>query len=718
MDRNAGAWLGAIAVLAVGTWGSAATAKRGEAAAACVEKGPALDGTMKGPVWEKCPPWPLGACTSENPQKYKTWARVLFDPTHVTVGVCCEEPDTDGLVMNVTQRDGELWQDDSVEIFLRADPERPYCQFVINPRGTLFDARDRQASWNSSAEAKASIEKGKAWTATLRVPLKEIDAYAGENQTWTLNVNRSRQPRGGDPLLEYSWAIMNSNNYQSPQEFGVVKGVNVPRRDDGVTRVRQAPAPKPNLVNKGVEVGGVTVYHGMSFDDGPEGWSSSSGGKVGLTDDAISGKALAVGAEAKWAGAQLPLNVSGSRGLKMAFHIQGRDFPTASLNVFDTVANDNTTSYGPRYLADGRWTPVLYFLDRFRYNSQTTGFVGARTLYNVVRFYGPSEPKPGAQFILDNFVLYRGVDQQPPEKVAGLKAEATAGGVKLSWEPASDNVGTQLYVVARAEGAGPFAKIAESCPTTCLDRAAGKGARRYRVFAVDFEENLGPWSEPVAVESVSDAVAPEPTREETDRLGFAQHVKEVHATGAGKVRRGHATLFGDSLTGATSYPQCAQSAFRTLTVSAFGYAAMRTSFGRDKVGEILQNDNPEFMFVLYGTNNSKAERDLPPAMDDLAAIVKACEARGTVAILGTIPPRGFADAESKPEANYNRHVVALCRKLQIPTGYIFEDFQAAGPRKEFMGGDGVHWQGTGMAVGARAWGKALDQVRFVLRDQD
>ena len=73
------------------------------------------------------------------------------------------------------------------------------------------------------------------------------------------------------------------------------------------------------------------------------------------------------------------------------------------------------------------------------------------------------------------------------------------------------------------------------------------------------------------------------------------------------------------------YPHCARAAFGTLTVSAFGYPAQRTSFARSKVAEILRKDNPEFMFILYGTNNNKAEKHIGAAMDDLAAVVKALE---------------------------------------------------------------------------------------------
>jgi hypothetical protein len=34
-----------------------------------------------------------------------------------------------------------------------------------------------------------------------------------------------------------------------------------------------------------------------------------------------------------------------------------------------------------------------------------------------------------------------------------------------------------------------------------------------------------------------------------------------------------------------------------------------------------------------------------------------------------------------------------------------------------MGGDGVHWRGEGMEIAGLAWGRTLDQIRFVIRDQ-
>ena len=462
--------------------------------------------------------------------------------------------------------------------------------------------------------------------------------------------------------------------------------------------------------------GAVTVYYRMTFDGDVGGWKTEAGVKSSLVSDAAHGQALRVDCERGWAGCELPINVTGSRGLKLALMMKSRKIESVGINAYDSIARDNTTAYGYRYLKEDGWTPILYRLDEFRYNSRAEGTVSPNTHYTSVRFYAPERTVAGASFTLDNLVLYRGSDQQPPAPVTGLNVQATGDGVQLRWEPAADNVGAQLYVIARADGDGAFKKIAESCATSWLDRAAGPGRPRYRVLAVDFEENLGPWSEAVSVQTASALGSVALTREAQDRLAYAEHVAQVHARGAGKVRRNHAALFGDSLTGATVYPYCALAAFGNLTVAAHGYPSMTSSFARNKVPEIIQRENPEFTFILYGTNNNKDEKHIPEAMNDLAAVVRACEANGTVAILGTIPPRGWTP-ESAPEARFNQQLIALCRQLHVPTGYIFEDFQAAGDRRKHMGGDGVHWTGEGMEIAGRAWGKALEQIRFVVRDQ-
>lgn len=703
--------------------------KRGEAWAVHVEKGPKIDGTLKDPLWEKCKPWPMGACTAENPQKYKTEARVLFDDKNVYVGVFCAEPNTGELAKAATERDGDVWKDDSVEVFLRPDPEEAYYQFAVNPIGTIMDSRcasskNRDAKWNGTAEVKAAVEEGKAWTATIRVPMNEIDAYVGKNQLWTMNIFRTRPKRGGDTALEYAWALMASNDYHSTGDFGMLYGVNVPKVEGGVTRERKEPPPKPKTTDKGTVVGGVTIYRKVNFDKDEGGFSVSGKGKATLSDDAVSGKAFHVTCEGRWTGPQIGFEIKGSKDLRIAMMAKGLNYGRASLNVYDRRAKDNTTTYASRFIDNGKWTPIIYHLDRFRYNSKTTGYVGRATDYTGMRLYGPDPTKVGKEVAvtIDNYVLYRGIDKQPPAKVSGLKANGTDKGVSLSWDVAEDNVFTMLYVISRAKADGAFTKVAESFKTTYVDASAGKEKCRYRVMACDYEQNLGPWSDVVEVEGKSEPQTGELSREEKDRLNYAENVFKVHQKGIGKVRKNHIFLYGDSLTGATTYPQMSQAAAGIYTIGNRGAPGMRTGWGKANVQTAaLKPGNPEFMFVLFGTNNVRGrvakKETLDQWMSEMEAIVKAGEEHGTVVMIGTIPPRGFKDPESKGEAVYNKRIVELATKLKIPVGYIFEDLQAAGDRKKYIAGDGVHWKGPGMEIGGRAWGKALRQIEFVVRDR-
>ncbi|MFP4055990.1 MAG: GDSL-type esterase/lipase family protein [Candidatus Brocadiia bacterium] len=685
------------AFVAAWAWGAPAP-QRGTMQATHVEKGPPMAGTLDSPLWKRCPPLPLGQCTSERPGALETTARVLFGPTHLYVAFACAEPDTDGLHQEVSRRDGQVWQDDCVELFVTGDPRQGYFHFCINPRGTLMDARKQEAApgdvaWDSSAVVKTAVREGKAWTATLAVPLAELGAFVGEDQTWVMNLNRTRPAHGGIPAAEWSWAIMGSNDYHQVRDYGRVTGVNVPARPDGVTR-RDEPPPPPPTYERGREAGGVTVYRQR------DAWT--------IRD------------EGEGTNAALDLLIRNSTGLKVAFLARGTGgVQTAQFNLYDGRAGDNTTSDAYRSV-DPHWRPILYRCDRFVYNEGMNRRVARSTSYRNIRFHGN---RTGGKGVLElrRFVIYRGEDRRPPAAPTGLAAEVDDGGVALSWREAEDNVGVAQYVVSRNTGEG-WQKIAQTCLPSARDIPLANTTCRYRVLAVDFQDNLGPWSDGLAV-AVGD-VAYETTRQlsppERDVAQAAPRVRAIHAAGRGKVVRGRVLCFGDSITGATNYRRYVEAALGRYAVEARGYPAMKTSFGRKKIDEDLAAVNPEFCLIMYGTNNSKAPKAIPPAMDDLVAIAASCERHGTVPIIATIPPRGFKDPQSQPEARFNEALVKTCREHRIPIAHVFQAFlhhEKTGDRRDLLAGDGVHYIAGGWRVTAQAWKAAMDQVLFVLLDR-
>lgn len=469
------------------------------------------------------------------------------------------------------------------------------------------------------------------------------------------------------------------------------------------------------------EVGGVTVYYKTGFDKELGGFDGVHA-KLRLTDDAVSGQALQATCLKKWAGPSLSLNIKGSKDLKIAFLAKGENFPLAQINLFDTRAHDNTTSYAYRYLANGRWTPVLYDVDRFHYNSKESGYIRLDASFSGIRLFGPDVSSRTVRLTLDNFVVYRGRDSQPPAMVEDLKSKPGPNGVALSWKPAKDNVGVMLYVVSRSNGDRPFAKIAETFKPAYLDVTAPPGTHRYRVLASDFENNLGPWSPPVSATSTASAGPLALTRQEMDRINYAKHVKAVHRKGVGKVNKGRVCLYGDSLTAPTVYWQSVMSRLGIYKVTARGFGGMRTGWGKaNALKKALEPENPEYILILFGTNNVRGQIQKPEVYekwaDDVIAIAKAAESRGTVAVIGTIPPRGFTDPKSEPEAQYNAVLIHRARAEHIPVAYIFKQVQQAGNRRKFIYKDGIHWTVPGMKAAAAAWAKTMAQVQFAVRDR-
>jgi len=685
-------------ILALAAFASAGEKpQRGLARAVVVAKGPPIDGTLRSPLWSRCPPLELGECTSERPGPFSTTVRVLFSPSHLYVAFECQEPDTAGLRSRVTQRDGPVWQDDCVEVFVSGDPRVGFFHFAVNPRGTLLDAHRppggrEDTSWNSSAVVKTSIERGKRWVVTLAVPLKELGAYIGDNQTWVANFNRTRPARGGRPQAEWSWAVMGSNDFQQSRYYGRITGVSIRPGASGVSR-RAAPAPALPTYEKGQRAGDVVVYRRYA--------------RMRIPD------------EGNGTTKTIELLISGSPGLKIAFLARGSGgVRTAQFNLYDELARDNTTSDAYRIVGPA-WTPILYRADRFFYNDGMNRLVARATSYRNLRFHGNHTGGKGV-LELRNFVIYRGEDHTPPSAPANLKATADREGVHLSWDPAGDNVGVALYVVARAREGRGFRKIGESPEPRFTDKPPAPGNWRYRVLAVDFQDNIGPWSREASVRTGRGWDQEPPTPEERDRAAYAARVRAIHAAGAGKVVRGRVLCFGDSITGATNYRRFVESALGRYDVWARGYAGMRTDFARKKIAEDLQAVNPEFCLIMYGTNNSKAPRAIPPAMDDLRAVAKACERRGTVPIIATIPPRGFKDPASEPEARFNAALIEMCRREKIPIAYVFEaflEYEKSGDRRTLLARDGVHYITGGWKVTAAAWKAAMDQVLFAILDR-
>ena len=132
------------------------------------------------------------------------------------------------------------------------------------------------------------------------------------------------------------------------------------------------------------------------------------------------------------------------------------------------------------------------------------------------------------------------------------------------------------------------------------------------------------------------------------------------------------------------------------------------------IGKYLQS-KPEFVIAMYGTNDSKRPGTVAGSVANMAAVVDACVAFGTVPIIATIPPRRFDKKKQDGQIRFNTALVKMCREKKVPISYCFEEMMGRDLRK--MLGDGVHLKSTtGNDAAGDALHKTIQQIYFALRD--
>ncbi|MCX7805896.1 MAG: hypothetical protein N3A38_12000 [Planctomycetota bacterium] len=191
-----------------------------------VEKGPEVDGKID-EIYGKS-----GAAIalrmndgSRRSPSDKTSAWILADAENLYVAVRAETKNPDRIVATKRQRDDDVWQDETVEIFL--DPENTresrYFHIIANAAGTLQDSRDKDdSSWNPKIEVKCGKEPGKAWVAEMKIPFSELGVKPGKlNKIWGFNLTRTaRDPEDPATVEDTAWSPTESRSPHVPEKFG------------------------------------------------------------------------------------------------------------------------------------------------------------------------------------------------------------------------------------------------------------------------------------------------------------------------------------------------------------------------------------------------------------------------------------------------------------------------------------------------------------------
>jgi len=185
-----------------------------------VDAPPVLDGRLDDAVWsDPARVWPLLRARGKAPTE-KTDAYVLFSQGVLYVGMRCHDSQMEKLTAKVEDHDGNVFLDDSIEIFLDTNLDRlSYYQLTVNSKGVRFDAAPgRNRSWNGDWQARTFVGEG-FWSVEAALPLATLDVTPATSPDWGMNLCRHCARLG-----EYSaTAVTLTPNFHKADRYPVLK---------------------------------------------------------------------------------------------------------------------------------------------------------------------------------------------------------------------------------------------------------------------------------------------------------------------------------------------------------------------------------------------------------------------------------------------------------------------------------------------------------------
>jgi len=163
---------------------------------------------------------------SGEPAPQDTRVAVRYTDAALLIDFSCAESAMDSVKTSKTTRDdAELWQDDSVGIFLSPDPAKGYIHLMITPAGVILDEKSspggkRDRSFDI-AGLQLSMSRGEAgWGASVTIPYAGLGCGPPQSGSeWGFNATRS-QP---GPSINSSWSPLSMGTFHAPTEFGVLR---------------------------------------------------------------------------------------------------------------------------------------------------------------------------------------------------------------------------------------------------------------------------------------------------------------------------------------------------------------------------------------------------------------------------------------------------------------------------------------------------------------
>ncbi|MFH1904579.1 MAG: sugar-binding protein [bacterium] len=151
----------------------------------------------------------------------KTIAYLTYDDKNLYLAIRCYEKVLDPIYQrqhkfkaNVKERDGRVFTDDCVEIFISSSQKQGYFKLDFNSLATQSDSFKKDKNWNCKWKVAASVGKD-SWIGEAIIPLSEIDLKPEMGNRFRFNICREEKALGENS----AWSPVKTG-FHEPDNFG------------------------------------------------------------------------------------------------------------------------------------------------------------------------------------------------------------------------------------------------------------------------------------------------------------------------------------------------------------------------------------------------------------------------------------------------------------------------------------------------------------------
>lgn len=148
----------------------------------------------------------------------QTRFKIGYSSESLYIGVECEEPEIGEIKAKLKDMQN-LWEEDSVEIFIFPKEMSEYYQFIVTPLGSRWNGIIGQGGHSLSLDKwQVKTYKGEDyWSVEVKLPFELFGKTPQNNEEWKGNICRNILTSGGDRFS--CWAHLTAG-FHEPSGFG------------------------------------------------------------------------------------------------------------------------------------------------------------------------------------------------------------------------------------------------------------------------------------------------------------------------------------------------------------------------------------------------------------------------------------------------------------------------------------------------------------------